>query len=269
MAKILCVLYDDPIGGYPKSYARDGIPKIDRYPGGQSAPTPEHIDFKPGELLGSVSGELGLRKFLEGLGHTFVVTSDKEGPTSVFERELPDAEVVISQPFWPAYLTAERIAKAKKLKLAITAGIGSDHVDLEAAIKHGVTVAEVTYSNSISVSEHVVMMILSLIRNYIPSYQWVIDGGWNIADCVSRSYDLEAMEVGTVAAGRIGLAVLKRLKPFDVKLHYTDRHRLPEDVEKELDSLTTRTSNQWCVSATWLQSTLHCTRRPNTSSTTR
>jgi formate dehydrogenase len=235
MAKILCVLYDDPIDGYPKSYARDDIPKIDRYPGGQSAPTPKHIDFKPGELLGSVSGELGLRKFLEGLGHTFVVTSDKEGPTSVFERELPDAEVVISQPFWPAYLTAERIAKAKKLKLAITAGIGSDHVDLEAAIKHGVTVAEVTYSNSISVSEHVVMMILSLIRNYIPSYQWIIDGGWNIADCVSRSYDLEAMEVGTVAAGRIGLAVLKRLKPFDVKLHYTDRHRLPQDVEKELN----------------------------------
>jgi len=235
MAKILCVLYDDPVGGYPKSYARDGIPKIDRYPSGQLAPTPEHIDFKPGELLGSVSGELGLRKFLEGLGHTFVVTSDKEGPTSVFERELPDAEVVISQPFWPAYLTAERIAKAKKLKPAITAGIGSDHVDLEAAIKHGVTVAEVTYSNSISVSEHVVMMILSLIRNYIPSYQWVIDGGWNIADCVSRSYDLEAMEVGTVAAGRIGLAVLKRLKPFDVKLHYTDRHRLPDDIEKELD----------------------------------
>jgi len=235
MAKVLCVLYDDPVGGYPKSYARDGIPKIDRYPGGQTAPTPKHIDFKPGELLGSVSGELGLRKFLEGLGHTFVVTSDKDSPTSVFERELPDAEVVISQPFWPAYLTAERIAKANKLKLAITAGIGSDHVDLQAAIKRGVTVAEVTYSNSISVSEHVVMMILSLVRNYIPSHKWVIDGGWNIADCVSRSYDLEAMEVGTVAAGRIGLAVLKRLKPFDVKLHYTDRHRLPEAVEKELN----------------------------------
>src|SRR5580693_10447181 len=78
------------------------------------------------------------------------------------------------------------------------------------------------------------MMILSLIRNYIPSYQWIINGGWNIADCVSRSYDLEAMEVGTVAAGRIGLAVLRRLKPFDVKLHYTDRHRLPAATEQEL-----------------------------------
>jgi formate dehydrogenase len=235
MAKVLCVLYDDPVTGYPKSYARDGVPKIEHYPGGQTAPTPKRIDFAPGELLGSVSGGLGLRKYLEGLGHTFVVTSDKDGANSLFERELPDAEVVISQPFWPAYLTAERIAKAKKLKLVITAGVGSDHVDLNAAMKHRITVAEVTYSNSISVAEHAVMMILSLLRNYIPSYKWVIDGGWNIADCVSRSYDLEAMQVGTVAAGRIGLAVLKRLKPFDVKLHYTDRYRLPDSVEKELN----------------------------------
>ncbi|MDB5986104.1 MAG: Formate dehydrogenase [Nevskia sp.] len=234
MAKILCVLYDDPVTGYPQSYARDDVPKVDRYPGGQTAPTPKQIDFQPGALLGSVSGELGLRKFLEAGGHQLVVTSDKEGANSVFDRELPDTDIVISQPFWPAYLTAERIAKAKKLKLAITAGIGSDHVDLQAAIKHGITVTEVTYSNSISVSEHVVMMILGLVRNYIPSYQWVVKGGWNIADCVARSYDLEAMEVGTVAAGRIGLAVLRRLKPFDVKLHYTDRHRLPEAIEQEL-----------------------------------
>jgi formate dehydrogenase len=235
MAKVLCVLYDDPVTGYPKSYARDTVPKVERYVDGQKTPTPKAIDFTPGQLLGSVSGELGLRKFLEAGGHRFVVTSDKDGPDSVFARELPDAEIVISQPFWPAYLTAERIAKAPKLKLAITAGIGSDHVDLQAAIERKITVAEVTFSNSISVAEHVVMMILSLVRNYLPSYKWVIDGGWNIADCVERSYDLEQMDVGTVAAGRIGLAVLRRLKPFDVKLHYTDRHRLPESVEKELN----------------------------------
>jgi formate dehydrogenase len=234
MATILCVLYDDPVGGYPPSYARADIPKIERYHDGQTTPTPERIAFTPGELLGSVSGELGLRGFLEERGHRLVVTSDKDGADSVFERELPDAEIVISQPFWPAYLTAERIAKAPNLKLAVTAGIGSDHVDLEAAIERGVTVAEVTYCNSISVSEHVVMMILALVRNYIPSHQWVIDGGWNIADCVSRSYDLEGMQVGTVGAGRIGSAVLRRLKPFEVGLHYTDRHRLPAEVEQEL-----------------------------------
>jgi lactate dehydrogenase-like 2-hydroxyacid dehydrogenase len=95
-----------------------------------------------------VSGELGLRKYLESLGHKFVVTADKEGPNSHFERELPDAEIVISQPFLPAYLTAERIGRAKNLKIAITAGIGSDHVDLQAAIDHKITVAEVAYCNS-------------------------------------------------------------------------------------------------------------------------
>ena len=235
MSKVVCVLYDDPVDGYPKSYPRDDIPKFDHYPDGQTLPTPKAIDFKPGALLGSVSGELGLRKFLETQGHTFVVTSDKDGTSSTLDKELPDTEIIISQPFWPAYMTAERIAKAPKLRLIITAGIGSDHTDLQAAMDRGITVAEVTYSNSISVSEHVVMMILALVRNYIPSYQWVVKGGWNIGDCVARSYDVEGMAVGTVAAGRIGLAVLRRLKPFDMKLHYTDRHRVPADVESELN----------------------------------
>ncbi|MEX2253076.1 MAG: NAD-dependent formate dehydrogenase, partial [Thermoleophilaceae bacterium] len=234
MAKILCVLYDDPGNGYPDAYARDEIPKIERYPDGQTAPTPEAIDFTPGELLGSVSGALGLRKFAEENGHELVVTSDKEGEDSELDRQLADADVLISQPFWPAYLTAERAAKANNLKLVITAGIGSDHTDLDAAIERGITVAEVTYSNSVSVSEHVVMMILALVRNYIPMYENVLDGGWDIAECVARSYDLEGMQVGTVAAGRIGSNVLERLKPFDVGLHYTDRHRLPDDVETEL-----------------------------------
>ena len=235
MAKVLCVLYDDPVSGYPPVYARDNVPRIERYFDGQTTPTPQGIDFEPGELLGSVSGELGLRGFLEERGHQLVVTSDKDGPDFVFERELVDAEIVISQPFWPAYLTEGRIAKAPKLKLAVTAGIGSDHVALQAAIDRGITVAEVTYCNSISVAEHVMMLILSLVRNYIPSYKQVVSGGWNIADCVSREYDLEGMQVGTVAAGRIGSAVLRRLKPFEVGLHYFDRHRLPAEVEQELN----------------------------------
>ncbi len=234
MAKVVCVLYDDPVQGHPTSYARDDIPTLTHYPGGQSVPDPGGIDFTPGHLLGSVTGELGLRSFLEEGGHSLVVTADKDGEDSVLDRELPEAEVVISQPFWPAYLTSDRIARAPNLKLAITAGVGSDHVDLQAAIDHNISVAEITYCNSISVAEHVVMMILALVRNYIPSYEWVVKGGWNIADAVSRSYDLEAMVVGTVGAGRIGTAVLRRLKPFDVALHYTDRHRLDTGVEQEL-----------------------------------
>jgi formate dehydrogenase len=260
--KIVCVLYDDPTDGYPPKYARDEIPTLTAYPGGQTLPSPSAVDFSPGQLLGCVSGELGLRKFLEERGHEFVVTSDKDGAGSVFEKELADADVVISQPFWPAYLTAKRIATAKKLKLAITAGIGSDHVDLQAAIDNDVAVCEVTYCNSISVAEHAVMMILTLVRDYIPQYDWVVKGGWNIADAVARSYDVEGMNVGVLGAGRIGLALLRRMKPFDVQLHYNDRHRLSIEVEEELE-LTFHETVESLVSACDVLS-IHCPLHPET-----
>src|SRR2546428_14010182 len=98
VAKVLCVLYEDPVEGYPGSYARDAIPRIERYYDGQTTPSPERIDFEPGELLGSVSGELGLRRFLEGRRLAFVVTSGTGRPGPALERELPDAAILLSQP---------------------------------------------------------------------------------------------------------------------------------------------------------------------------
>jgi formate dehydrogenase len=233
--KVLAILYDDPKGGMPSKYARDDLPKIEKYPDGMSLPSPKGRDFTPGELLGCVSGELGLRKFLEDAGHTLVVTSDKDGDGCQADKELVDADVVISQPFFPYYLTKEKMATAPNLKMAITAGIGSDHVDLQGAMEHKVDVVEVTFCNSRSVAEHIVMMVLSLVRDYHNQHRIINEGGWNIADAVHRSYDLEGMHVGTVAAGRIGLDALRKLKHFDVHMHYFDRHRLPDEVEKELN----------------------------------
>ena len=233
--KILCILYDDPKGGMPKSYALSELPKIDKYPDGMSLPSPQGRDYTPGQLLGCVSGELGLRKFLEGNGHEFVVTNSKDGDGCEADKHIVDADIVISQPFFPYYLTKERIAKAKNLKMAITAGIGSDHVDLQAAMDNKIDVVEVTYCNSRSVAEHIVMMIVSMVRDYHNQHRIVNEGGWNIADAVQRSYDVEGMHIGTVAAGRIGLDALRKMKPFDTHLHYFDRHRLPDSVEKELN----------------------------------
>ena len=233
--KILCVLYDDPKTGMPKSYALDKLPKIDKYPDGMTLPSPKGRDFNEGELLGCVSGELGLRKFLESNGHQLVVTSDKDGDGCTADKELVDSDIVISQPFFPYYLTREKMETAPNLKMAITAGIGSDHVDLQAAMDRKVDVVEVTYCNSRSVAEHIVMMIVSMVRDYHTQYAIVNSGGWDIADAVQRSYDVEGMHIGTVAAGRIGLDALRKMKPFDVHLHYFDRHRLPDTVEKELN----------------------------------
>ena len=233
--KILCVLYDDPKGGMPKSYPLSDLPKLEKYPDGLSLPTPKGRDFTPGQLLGCVSGELGLRKFLESNGHEFIVTNSKDGDGCEADKHIVDADIVISQPFFPYYLTAERIKKAKNLKMAITAGIGSDHVDLQAAMDNKIDVVEVTFCNSRSVAEHIVMMIVSMVRDYHNQHRIVNEGGWNIADAVHRSYDVEGMHIGTVAAGRIGLDALRKMKPFDVHLHYFDRHKLPDSVEKELN----------------------------------
>jgi len=232
--KILCILYDDPKGGMPSSYPLNELPKLEEYPDGMSLPSPKGRDFIPGELLGCVSGELGLRKYLEEAGHTLVVTSDKDGDGCKADMELVDADIVISQPFFPYYVTREKMESAPNLKMAITAGIGSDHVDLQAAMDHGVDVVEVTYCNSRSVAEHIVMQILVLVRDFTTQHKIVNDGGWHIADAVSRSYDVEGMHIGTIAAGRIGLDMLRKMKPFDVHLHYMDRHRLPESIEQEL-----------------------------------
>ncbi len=233
--KILCILYDDPKDGMPKSYALSELPKIEKYPDGMTLPSPKGRDYTPGQLLGCVSGELGLRKFLESNGHKLVVTNSKDGDGCEADKHIVDADIVISQPFFPYYLTKERIAKAKNLKMAITAGIGSDHVDLQAAMENKIDVVEVTYCNSRSVAEHIVMMIVSMVRDYHNQHSIVNKGGWNIADAVQRSYDVEGMHIGTVAAGRIGLDALRKMKPFDVHLHYFDRHKLPDSVEKELN----------------------------------
>jgi D-isomer specific 2-hydroxyacid dehydrogenase, catalytic domain len=73
-----------------------------------------------------------------------------------WSASIPDAEVVVPQPLRSAYLTTERFAKAKELKLTLIARIGSDHVNPQAAIDSGITVARLAYRNSISVAEHIV-----------------------------------------------------------------------------------------------------------------
>lgn len=149
------------------------------------------------------------------------------------EKHIPDLHVLISTPFHPAYVTAERIKKAKNLKLLLTAGIGSDHIDLQAAAAAGLTVAEVTGSNVVSVAEDELMRILILMRNFVPGYNQVVNGEWNVAGIAYRAYDLEGKTIGTVGAGRIGKLLLQRLKPFGCNLLYHDRLQMAPELEKD------------------------------------
>ncbi|KAJ0054271.1 hypothetical protein Pint_02705 [Pistacia integerrima] len=201
-------------------------------------------------FLGCTENALGIRDWLESQGHQYIVTDDKEGPNCAswqnllififvvllqnLRNHLPDTHVLISTPFHPAYVTAERIKKAKNLQLLLTAGIGSDHIDLPAAAAAGLTVAEVTGSNVVSVAEDELMRILILLRNFLPGYHQIINGEWNVAGVSYRAYDLEGKTVGTVGCGRIGRLLLQRLKPFNCNLLYHDRLKMDPELEKQI-----------------------------------
>lgn len=194
------------------------------YPGGKAADDPK--------LLGCAENALGLTDFVEEQGHELVSITDREGDE--LRGHLQDAEVLITTPFWPVYVDEELFDAAPNLKLVLTAGVGSDHVDLGHAAERNITVAEQTDSNTVSVAEHAVMQILALVRNYIPAYKDVVNGGWSIGEIASRSYDLEHKTVGIYGAGRIGQLISLRLKPFDVTTLYYKRSRLETTEEETL-----------------------------------
>ena len=106
------------------------------------------------------------------------------------------------------------------------------------------------------------MMILSLVRDYHNQHAIVTMVWLNIADAVQRSYDVEGMHVGTVAVGRIGLDALRKMKPFDVHLHYFDRHNYLTAVEKELN-LTFHNSVESLVKVCDVV-TINCSLHPET-----
>lgn len=188
-------------------------------------------------LLGTLENALGFADWLKDQGHEFIVSDSKEGPDSDFQKHIIDAEILITTPFHPGYLTADLIRKAKNLKLCVTAGVGSDHIDLDEANKHNITVAEVSGSNVVSVAEHVVMAILTLVRNQIPAHEQIVADDWNVAQIARNAFDLEGKVVGTVGAGRIGYRVLQRLQGFDCKeLLWFDYNDLPADAAKAINA---------------------------------
>ena len=79
------------------------------------------------------------------------------------------------------------------------------------------------------------MTILILVRNFVPAHEQIQAGEWDVAAAAKNEFDLEGKVVGTVAVGRIGERVLRRLKPFDCKeLLYFDYQPLKPEIEKEI-----------------------------------
>ncbi|RIO53679.1 NAD-dependent formate dehydrogenase [Staphylococcus pasteuri] len=179
---------------------------------------PEYVEGEENQILNTKKA-IGLKPFLEDKGHELVILTDGEAD---LDKHLADMDIVISAPFYPAYMTKERLEKAPNLKLAITAGVGSDHVDLKAASENNVGVVEVTGSNTVSVAEHAVMDLLILLRNYEEGHRKSVEGEWNLSRVGNDAHELQNKTIGIFGFGRIGQLVAERLAPFNVTIQHYD-----------------------------------------------
>ncbi len=179
---------------------------------------PETEEGLDNQLL-NTDKAIGLRDFLKDSNHELVILKNGEED---LDKHLSDMDIVISAPFYPAYMTKERIEKAPNLKLAITAGVGSDHVDLDAASKNDVGVVEVTGSNTVSVAEHAVMDLLIVLRNFMEGHRQSVEGEWDLSKVGNQARELQNKTIGIFGFGRIGQLVAERLKPFNVTIQHYD-----------------------------------------------
>lgn len=179
---------------------------------------PETEEGLDNQLL-NTDKAIGLREFLKDSDHELVILKNGEED---LDKHLSDMDIVISAPFYPAYMTKERIEKAPNLKLAITAGVGSDHVDLDAASKNDVGVVEVTGSNTVSVAEHAVMDLLIVLRNFMEGHRQSVEGEWDLSKVGNQARELQNKTIGIFGFGRIGQLVAERLKPFNVTIQHYD-----------------------------------------------
>jgi D-3-phosphoglycerate dehydrogenase / 2-oxoglutarate reductase len=113
-------------------------------------------------------------------------------------------------------LTADLIARGDKLKVIGRAGVGVDNVDVEAATKRGIIVANAPQSNVITAAEHTFAMLLALARNVPQAHSALVDGRWERSKW--GGVELYEKTLGLLGFGRIGQLVAARAQGFGMKV---------------------------------------------------
>jgi phosphoglycerate dehydrogenase-like enzyme len=185
---------------------------------------------------------------------TKILTPPQAGPVLEIARELlpPGMELVVVDPSKPEFYDAagdaeyylgsprhgignEFFRAAPRLKLVQLTSAGYDRVDLEAARKAKVPVANNGGANSVAVAEHAVMLMLAVLKKLVYHHNNVAAGTWRASDFATlRTYELEGKRLGIVGLGNIGKKVARRVRGFDMDVRYYDILRLTADHEDAL-----------------------------------
>ena len=123
-------------------------------------------------------------------------------------------------------ITAEALAGNRQLKAIVRAGVGVDNIDLKAATRLGIVVMNTPAGNTLSTAEHTFAMMMALSRNIAPAYQSLIEHRWDRNKYMGTQ--LADKTLGVVGLGRIGLAVARRAKAFEMRVLGFDPFMSPE-----------------------------------------
>jgi len=160
-----------------------------------------------------------------------LVVTDQESPS--FLKDVAGAEYYIGFP--RAGMGEAFFKAAPGLKLLQLISAGYDRLDLAAAKKAGVPIANNGGSNSVAVAEHTLMLILAVYKKMAFHHINVTHGKWRVGDfATTRTYELAGKKLGIVGLGTIGKKVARRAAGFDMDIQYYDIIRLNEDQEDAL-----------------------------------
>ncbi len=118
-------------------------------------------------------------------------------------------------------LTAELIDRAEQLKVIGRAGTGVDNVDIPAATRRGIVVANAPESNSVAAAEHTLALALALYRNVPQAQATLVDGRWERSRF--KGSELYGKTLGVIGFGRIGQLVAKRAQSFEMEIIAFDK----------------------------------------------
>jgi phosphoglycerate dehydrogenase-like enzyme len=148
------------------------------------------------------------------------------------EAALPTAEYVVCYPSLPMHDAFYRAAPRLRLVQVLSAGY--DAVDLEAARRAGVPVANNGGANAVAVAEHALLLMLAVSRRLVWQHTSVAGGRWRGNGPAPRIYELSNKALGIIGLGTIGKKVARLAQAFGMRVAYYDIARLAEGDEDAL-----------------------------------
>jgi D-3-phosphoglycerate dehydrogenase len=194
---------------------------------------------------------------VELLRSQFEVDLGLEMSDEELRQKLPEYDAILIRS--ATKMTPELIELADNLKVIGRAGTGVDNVDIPAATRRGIIVANAPESNSVAAAEHTLALALALFRNVPQAHESLVAGRWDRAKF--KGAELYGKTLGVIGFGRIGQLVAKRAQSFDMEVVAFDKFVSPERF-RELGVEGADTSEELYARADLI--TIHLPKTPHT-----